>query len=262
MAPRKKKAAPGSEAALCNDFIALATKDKTWAAYGETGGWDILLVRKADGFQIGIEAKLALNNKVVTQALPHRWWHYADTGPDCRAVLVPEGTKAVGLETICGWLGLTVITLRAPAPRGVWYAPFDPQLPTVDERWDGDAHWHEWCPVNRVPLPDYLPDVATGVAAPVQLTAWKVKAIKLAIVLESRPVTRRDFKALHLDPSRWTDRHTGWLVPTSQGYVRSGAMPDFKVQHPVVYEQIKADAGTWLKGELAGEGTLFGGKVA
>jgi hypothetical protein len=39
--------------------------------YPETEGWDILLVRVSDGFQIGIQAKLALNIGVINQCLEH-----------------------------------------------------------------------------------------------------------------------------------------------------------------------------------------------
>lgn len=99
--------------------------------------------------------------------------------------------------------------------------------------------------MQRCALPDYVPDVAAGSSAPVKLTDWKVKAIKLAVLLETRAVTRADFKALGLDPSRWTDRHTGWLVAGDAGYRPGPGMPDFKAQHPRNYEEIRADIAKW-----------------
>ena len=51
-----------TEVALCSAFIAAVPRE--WTAYAETAGWDILLVRKADGFQIGVEAKLKIGVEV------------------------------------------------------------------------------------------------------------------------------------------------------------------------------------------------------
>jgi hypothetical protein len=53
------------------------------------------------------------------------------------------------------------------------------------------------CPA---PLPSYAPDVIAGAFAPVRLTPWKIKALKIAAPIELR--TRADFKHLGLDPRR------------------------------------------------------------
>jgi hypothetical protein len=233
-----------TEAELCAAFIAVATKKGEWRAYPETAGFDILLVRVEDGVQIGIEAKCALNNKVVLQALPDRHESYWQTGgPDYRAVLVPASKLQAGLQEICGRLGVTVIAWREADGSAYSRASFSPCLP--GDRFLSDPYWHEWCPVERCPVPDYVPDVAAGVPSPLTLTAWKIKAIRLAILLESRPVTRADFKALQLDPRRWVDPWAEWLRPTPEGYVPGARMPDLKAQHPVNYEQIKADRAKW-----------------
>lgn len=225
-----------TEADLCRAFIGVVSRDHPeWVAYPETAGWDILLSRKADGLQIGIQAKLKLNPKVVDQAIPH-WRRPSVVGPDHRAVLVPAGEQGE-MTGICGLLGITVIT---QAESG-----FGPRLPELKRDW-WDDDWHHWCPAKRCELPDYVPDVEAGDSAPVQLTPWKVKAIKLAILLEERPVTRADIKALGLSPNRWLDRYTGWLTPTPQGYVPKDTMPDFKAQHPRNYEEIKADRQAWM----------------
>lgn len=245
---RQKKAAFTSEAALCAEFIKHATNDGKWLAYGETGGFDILLVRKEDGFQIGIEAKLTLNTAVVVQALPTTYYNHGQVGPDCRAVLVPRGGTQSGLDTICHRLGITVIHQDEPMGDRRYYhgSAFEPRLPDPTDFWMMNDKWHEWCPVKRVKLPDYIPDSGAGHSAPVKLTEWKIRAIKLAILLEERPVTRLDFKALQIDASRWTDKHTGWLDQSPEGYVASSRIPDFKAQHPTVYAQIKADSEKWM----------------
>ncbi|PVE25408.1 hypothetical protein DC522_05800 [Microvirga sp. KLBC 81] len=235
------------EADLCSAFIEAATKGGTWKAYPETAGFDILLVRN-DGVQIGVEAKLALNAKVLAQILPgHINYSYASTGPDYRAVLVPAG-KDGALRSVCAALGITVITCRHEQPGDRWYRIYGPELPNT--RYVDSSDWHEWAPMKRCDVPDYVPDVSAGVASPVSLSAWKVKAIKLAIILEERPVTRADFKALQLSPTRWTDPYTGWLRKTDEGYVPGPHMPDFKAQHPRNYEEIKADRDRWMPGAI------------
>ena len=238
MKPRRDCDPFKSEAELCAVFISTVDK-RSWTPYPETAGFDILLSRKKDGFQIGIEAKLRLNVEVLNQALPAYKWDAVVQGPDCRAVLVPQYANG-GLSKICDGLGITLISCWKP--NSYRHQNFTPTLP--DGNWHDD--WHEWCPLQRHNLPDYIPDVTAGCSAPLQLTEWKIKAIKLAIILDERPVTRADFKALRIDPSRWTDRFTGWLNQTEAGYVRGKHCPDFKAQHPVNYEQIKADREKWM----------------
>ena len=228
-----------SEAALCVAFIADVRRNKDWTAYPETAGWDILLVR-ADGCQIGIEAKLALNVEVVSQALPR--WHYDEgEGPDYRAVLVPEYAGG-RMNAICHYLGITIIL--QPVPSACRLARARPELPGVCE-WSEARTWHPWCPSKRAAVPDYVPDVIAGASAPLKLTQWKINAIRLAILLEERPVTRKEIIALGLSPQRWIDRVTGWLAPTAEGYVPSATMPDFRAMHPTNWQQIKADRDRW-----------------
>lgn len=231
-----------SEASLCAAFIEAACKDGKWVAYPETQNWDILLVRKADGAQIGIQAKMALNSKVVSQSLPH-WMREASTGPDYRAVLIPAGANT-DLALACDLVGLTVLIQRRPETK--FSVPFYPELPTPgDDGYWCSRHWHPWAPNTRLSLPDYVPDVAAGVSAPQTLSAWKISAIKLQIILENRPVTRADFAALKMSPTRWLDRNFGWLSQTQQGWVRGDRMPDFAKQHPRNYAEIKADRAKW-----------------
>lgn len=238
------KAPAMSEADLCKAFITLATASGKWVAYPETG-FDILLVRKDDGAQIGIEAKLKLNPHVVSQVLPStRSWSCEHVGPDYRAVLVPfEGTGAVGLETLCAALGVTILRYHGPDYLG--RPSFGPELPVENGYRDRPPYdWHEWAPAERLRLPDYVPDCAAGASSPISLTAWKVKAIKLAILLEERPIGRADFKHLDLSPSRWT-APDGWLRRQGNGWVAGPGMPDFRRQHPRNWDEIAADKASW-----------------
>lgn len=247
--PRPPKKAPPfkTEVELCARFIAAIGED--WTAYPETAGWDILLVRKSDGFQIGVQAKLKLNAEVVYQALEDgSWYRVAGDGPDCRAVLVPWG-DAGHLGGICGHLGVTVIRVSPPDPekkRVFRYEIFSPSLPSDKHKsWRED--WHEMAPDHRHKLPEYVPDVAAGASAPLQLTEWKIKAIKIAITLEIRGrVTRADFKHLQIDHRRWIAPEQGWLTVSDGAFVAGPFLPKFKKQHPVVYKQIKKDADKWL----------------
>ncbi len=225
-----------------------------WTEYHETAGWDLLLVNPV-GVQIGIEAKLALNPKVLEQALPGRWGDRS--GPDYRAVLVPQDGLQHHTSRLAHHLGIVVITLRSANWRSA-EAPWDfsPSLP--DEAWDYSmSDWPNWCPAERCGLPDYVPDVRGGHAAPVQLSPWKIKAIRLLILLERNgSVTRADMKALGISPTRWTDHWNGFLSPgPSGGYVRNTRTPDLRAQHPENWPQIEADFATWSKG--CGSAGLF-----
>jgi hypothetical protein len=59
-----------SEAALCQAFALWVPEE--WVIYPETCSWDILLVHRVGGWQIGVQAKKALNAKVIAQSLAGR----------------------------------------------------------------------------------------------------------------------------------------------------------------------------------------------
>ncbi len=230
------------EVDLCAAFV--AALDDKWTPYAETAGWDLLLVRKADGFQVGIQAKLKLNPLVLGQALDqYVHFHAEHAGPDCRAILVPWGEVNVGLEFIARWIGITVIKMEKQPERKSLRAKFSPDLPDGKD-WTTDP-WQEQCPPRRHELPEYIPDVRAGDKAPLQLTSWKIKAIKLCILLDERGyVTRRDFSHLRLDPRIWTAA-AGWLVVEHGRYIRGPRTPNLQAQHPVVWEEIKKDIDKW-----------------
>lgn len=260
-----------TEAAMVADFVAWVSRqgvgnrnrpDEPWTVYAETCGWDLVLVR-ADGFQIGVEAKLSLNAKVLCQALAHDRYARAGTGPDCHAVLVPAAKAVNGLDLIAARLGITVICASpardTPYLRTSGRPTFRPDLPGRKEHlydWH-DPRWYERCPDHRLKLPDYVPDVEGGHPSPVALTNWKVAALKAAIILETRGrLTRADFKHLSLSPTRWTQF---WLRSDGAGgWLATEALPDFKSQHPVNYEQIRADAAKWMPPAQPTQQSLLG----
>lgn len=210
-----------------------------WLVYPETAGWDLLLVHD-DGYQVGVEAKLSLNAKVLDQALVGQNATYGRDGPDYRAVLVPEGKIQLHLGRIADAIGIRVLTAHLPEP----FAHSSLQLPDEDSDY---CRWPNWMPTERCLLPEYIPDVAAGCAAPVQLTPWKVKAIRLMILLERRgSVTRADMKAIGISPTRWCSHYHGFLDPgPARNYIRGKRTPDLKAQHPTNWAQIEADMPKW-----------------
>lgn len=242
------------ETDLCAAFI--NAMPEGWTAYPETCGFDILLVRKEDGFQIGIEAKLKLNTKVICQvAEPVLTWYTNREGPDCRAVLIPA-YAATELAAICQFLGITVIRQYHPSDAFHYRYNNRPSLPELHRDWP-DSDWYEFAPARRCAVPDYIPDVIAGDSAPVTLTVWKIAAIKIAITIERRGyVTRQDFSHYDISMSRWTQG--GWLIKDGKGgWIKGPYFPDFKAQHPVNYEQIAADYEVWKSPEQATQPSLI-----
>ena len=192
--------------------------------------------------QIGIEAKLALNAKVISQVLePDTYWHAAETGPDYRAVLVPAYASG-GLEGICRRLDVTVIRMGDRSR-------FDPYLPSESY---SHERWRDQCPWSRVTLPEFVPDCEAGTPAPTRLTPWKIKAIRIAVLLKRRGyVTRADFTAIQIDHRRWIDgRWVVWDLPR-RVLVAGDYLPRFERQHPRNFEEIAASFDKWAPPEIA-----------
>lgn len=230
------------ETDLCAHF--LGGIKKGWTAFAETAGWDILLVREKDGFQIGIEAKLRLNAEVLCQAAEGAW-DVGNAGPDCRAVLVPFNSSTGGLGRLAAYIGITIIGVFQPTGCASYGGRrFDPSLPE-DDIWRS-GQWFEWCPRRRHALPEYVPDVAAGASSPIRLTKWKIAAIKILVTIEKRGfVTRMDFKHHGIDHRRWICAR-GWLDVRGGHYVACHRTPALKTDHPLVYAQIAAEADKWL----------------
>lgn len=247
-----KKPLYAKEADLCAAFIEWVKRperfardtDVRWTPYAETAGWDILLVAQ-DGTQIGVQAKLRFNMKVLQQCLPDTWDAWHDRGPDFRAVLVPEwsGDDA----RVCNALGLALIG----GTGALWRGPdFRPGLLQND----CGGGWHYWSPREREKLPEFVPDVVAGASGPVQLTKWKTAALSIVATLQVRGyITRQDFKEYGVDPRRWTGPGD-WLVAGKvPGQYMRGAGLDFDRQHPDVFAQVLAEVRAKLSREPAAE---------
>lgn len=246
---RKRENPYASEADLCRAFIECLPE--RWVAYPETAGWDILLVR-ADGCQIGVQAKLRLNLDVIGQAIADRYFQRAE-GPDYRAVLVPRQESNEAVERIAAHVGFTILQMHPPSyPTSQCFIPKLFDEPVIGEHSE-DRYWHDWRPEKRHRLPEFIPDVAAGVKSPIRLTEWKIKALRVEAILESRGyVTREDFRTLRMDARRWTAPGTGWLKPGGLGFVAGPFFgKGFKAQHPQVYAQLLATVEEWAPKALA-----------
>lgn len=233
------------EAEMCDAFMGALPPE--WVAYPETGGFDILLVRKADGFQIGIEAKLLLNAKVIGQTADN----YGSLssrcpGPDCYAVLVPDYAAGT-LSSLCRLLGIEV--LRIAKKQEYWRSRrFYPELPKLSAyRAERGDEWFEFCPDERIKLPEVIPDTRAGCPSPVTLTPWKIAAIKLMIILEKNgSLTRADFDNYGVSMSRWiVGGMSAWLIAKERGIYTDNNTPDFRAQHPKNYAELEATFDKW-----------------
>jgi hypothetical protein len=250
------------EASLCDMFIRDMRAMGGWTIYPETAGFDILLVRDATGHQLGVEAKLQLNAKVASQILPgdHGGCGVAAPGPDFRAVIVPYITESSeGIAEMLRILGVQVF-----APDARYYGKMQFTLTrhygqkdarafdvTQGKLMEWDLAWHDWNPPKRCELPSIVPDVRAGVPAPLQLTPWKIGALKVLADLEIDGfVTAKSVRAHNVDARRFC-ASDGWLVSLGNGRWARGSVPAFDQQHPDAYATVLAEAKAKRLGEAA-----------
>ncbi|KZL21810.1 hypothetical protein PsAD2_00235 [Pseudovibrio axinellae] len=246
---RKKKRSKAvflSESDMCTHFISKLPEE--WIAYPEWANWDILLVRSTDGFQVGIEAKLRLNAKVISQAAEYAY-QIDQPGPDCRAVLIPKGSN-LDFQPVCNLLSLQIIEVDSPDSKSQktssWYRP---KLPNAN-RASSAGNFKEFYPVSRLELPEIIPIVEAGKPAPIKLTPWKIKAIKLDILLKKHGiVTRRLFKALGLSPTLFLSSGKNWMQRcTKRGeWERGPNFPDLRNGCVENYEELEKRYKAWSR---------------
>jgi hypothetical protein len=233
------------ETDLCAAFLKAVPEG--WTSYPETGGFDILLSHDSTGFQIGVEAKLVMNAKVVEQALPSL--DRSHIGPDFRAILTGSFNKSI--DMICRHLGVTSILMR----EGFRGQPtFRPNLPDMiggrGWGWYDQQNWFDWGPDQRIELPEYIPDVAAGASAPIRLSPWKIKAIKVCIFVErTGKMTRRQFCQLRISPTMWLDGRIMKKGDVRGEWVAGPCFPADRLRrdHAENFKQIEDDFEKWAK---------------
>jgi len=212
-----------TEGALCDQFASEA-RAQGFRVHAETSGWDLLLV-DADGGQVGIQAKLRPNVEVLAQALGHGG--RPCPGPDHHAVLVPLAAFTPAFAIVARELRLVIL---------------DAEAILVGDRWDGrklsivDALERApiWEHTERAWVPELeVHALGGGRAGPVQLTPWKIAALKLCRILRRRGyLTRADFAQHKVSVTWWVQGPTAVLTAKRIGkqsrYVPSGngVMPD------------------------------------
>lgn len=204
------------ESDLCESFIG-AAESYGWTCYPETSGWDILMVR--EGTQIGVQAKLRANIKVIAQCLPPMYWssrklHFSirrkivRRGPHYRTVLVPkEKTSRDTLKdmiNVCQALGIWVF-----ADEQTGWSLLQDGMSKAYEEYSWDPEEPEW-------IPDVVPkNVIPGASSPVQCTKWRQGALKLlARAKVFGKVTSQDAKELGVNMDLFVNRYNSdqWLV--------------------------------------------------
>jgi hypothetical protein len=202
------------ETELCAAFIDDATK-RGWTCYPETAGFDILCVNQG-GFQLGIQAKLKLNWKVIEQIIPNDTWPRA--APHHLGVLVPDGNPLIA-NILRRCAGIEVFHFEPWSKTFFWPCFFEDQNPK-----------------KLCAIPDYIPDVEAGASAPRTLSPWKIQALRIIADCETAGfVTRANFRTRRIDMRRWTQ--SGWLKPVGNGKWVLGDV-DFHTLHPTVYAKI------------------------
>lgn len=199
-----------NEAALCAAFVREFNAIDGWTCYPETGGFDIL-VAHVDGRQIGVEAKMQLNAKVVDQILPRFATYYDECGPDYRLVIVPYiSDGAAGIAKMLRMLGVDTWEAQSNPDRysGLFHIDTKIHQGTGQHYWDPARF--DWNPAQRIKLPDTVPEVPAGVPSPVRLTPWKQGALRVLAHLHiHRRITVKQIHGYGIDSTMWT-RH-GWL---------------------------------------------------
>jgi hypothetical protein len=209
-----------TEAELCGLFRDRALASG-WRVHSEANGFDIYCVTPT-GAHIGIEAKLRLNFKVISQALP---WKFAECGPDYHAVLFPTDP---GVDDVLECLGLFL------------YSGEQLQKAYRHDRLQAPPETRCWWPLRHPPEPEFETDSVAGSPCPTLLTPWKTKALELMARLEVRGyVTRTDFMDCGIDHRLWTNCRNGWLVKRGEDgqYIRGDKLK-FDVDHPTAYAAI------------------------
>lgn len=243
------KAIVPTERDLCLIFIEEMNEQPGWTCYPETCGFDILVVHDS-GRQIGVEAKLHLNSKVADQILPADSWHrYGGAGPDHRLVIVRSITDAnAGIAKMLQQLGVAVweLQVRERAHGHATFFQVREHLRKDDLCREGDycfqAGMFDWNPTERLIVPDAVPTLDAGIPAPIQMTPWKMAAVRvLARLRVQGSIAAKEIVAEGCSPSIWTQR---WLARGSAcgQWVETEAMPAFDRQHPELYEVALAKA--------------------
>lgn len=193
---------------LCNDLIDLA-RNLNWKIYPEVSNYDLVIVSTTEkypfkiGDQIGIEAKLKPNVKVLSQIIEKMSDH---KGPNWIATLTPYITEE--FASVSKFLRISNI-----------FAFDKANDPVSQQKNKLRSTFKHFSNINRkfykVPLwvPDYEIDIEAGAASPKSVSPWKVKAVEFVININKNKnglMTSQDFRDYGVgNYQTWLDR--GWI---------------------------------------------------
>ena len=220
-----------TEVELCKCFSDSVASTGEWLIYPETEGFDVLLIERTTGHQLGVQAKLRLNAKLADQILPDRY--YDGRGVDWRAVIVPPLMVASGLERLLNLVGIMVWQPRRRYFNG------DASDWSFAGQISDTRFWYDWNPIKRCKLPEFIPQVPAGAPSPIQLTPWKVGALRVMARIEVDGfVTAKEVRECGVDSRRFCCTASGWLRPIGNGRWVIHKIPRFDQQHPETYAEI------------------------
>lgn len=186
------------ESDLCQAF--LDSLPDGWKKYPEQGDWDFIIQRGST--QIGVQAKLVADSKVLTQALPSCPVE-PEVGPHYRAVLIGRWsgrTVKAALRSRSDFCALArhlrLLVLRSPdlwrnaKVRPLGWGRFNRWLPAdrminytqmlKRPPWE-KLNWrhYRWHPSSPLWVPPFEPDLPSGVPSPSHVSAWQLAALEL-----------------------------------------------------------------------------------
>jgi hypothetical protein len=163
----------------------------------ETGGWDLLLIDVKRDLQIGIQSKLRANFELLVQA----YGRY-NKGPEIHAVLIPAPTLYPDFVFIANALDFVVLDACRLILGTDYGNGYNGQRQSIASAIEGARVWRhdarEWVP------PFEVAGIGGGRSAPVQITPWKIAAIKLCRILRARGyLLKNDFAEHRVSPTWW-----------------------------------------------------------
>lgn len=210
------------EQALCYDFIIEAI-EAGWRVYPEypDSEFDMLLVAEKGcstqgvevGTQIGIQAKMKLNPKLMEQmvnSVKRPDWR----GPDYVVALVPGAPRTPaekGLESILLALGHGLFYVYS------YFESHDQERNKRRRNLETMAFFGKKRHDRRIELPEINVWVEPGIPSPVSFSGWRIKDVKRILELEKLGTfTRSEFDALKPKMSLRFWRHEGWVEFTGE----------------------------------------------
>jgi hypothetical protein len=170
-----------TEKELCDKFSE-HMRSYNWIIYPETCGWDLLLARNK--IQVGVQAKLKPNMKVITQALPNKIT--IQDGPHYRAVLLANNMKIgyygmnVDFIKLCNHLKILIFVKHRYLDYQ-WISGIH-NRDKINDYANIDFRYYRWNTKKLEWLPPYVPEYEAGIPSPKSVTPYKIMLCRLEVL--------------------------------------------------------------------------------